>query len=256
MNRKNMKRLQAISHRESPARDQLNREFLTNLKAKLAERKYRADLEIVTAAKNTTGTFKAEVPYNPELGHPSENDLLTLVAQNYPTHEIDWELVQVDPEEGIVTLMLEPSVEMVPVESVKAIPPEFVAIGTGIYKRAADNTGNVHEIWTLKKSDEGLALYRNQDDLEITAEEEGFKAGDVVMVEGHGPGRIKRFDENGAVAFVQIGNKVHLVAQMDLKPYALDKEREKLRKYYEVAIGDKAYAEALVKDYGDIKKKK
>ena len=253
MNRKQMKRLQAISHNESPARTQLNEEFLTNLKSKLAERKYRADLEMVTAAKNTTGAFKAEVAYNAELGHPSENDLLTLVAQAYPTHEIDWELVQVDPEEGVISLMLEPSVEMVPVESVKAIPPEFVAIGTGLYKRAADNTGKVQEIWTLKKSDDGLALYRNPNDIEVTADEEGFKAGDVVTVEGHGPGRIKRFDDLGN-AFVQVGNKQHLVAQMDMKPYSVDKEKTKLEKYYSQVYGPD-FAGKMVEDFSTRKKK-
>ena len=76
MTKKEMKRLQAISHNESPARTQLNNEFLTNLKSKLAERKYRADLELVTASKNTTSAFKAEIAYNAELGHPPENDLL------------------------------------------------------------------------------------------------------------------------------------------------------------------------------------
>jgi len=250
MTKKEMKRLQAISHNESPAKTQLNNEFLSNLKTKLAERKYRADLEMVTASKDTTSTFKADVAYNPELGHPSENDLLTLVAQNYPTHEIDWELVQVDPEEGIISLMLEPSVEVVPVTSVKAIPPEFVAIGTGIYKRAADNTGKVQEIWTLKKSDDGLALYRNQDDLEITADEEGFKAGDVVMTE-YGPGRIKRFDND--LAFVQVGNKQHLVAAMDLKPYSVEKEKTKLTTYYEELYG-KEFAEGMTKDFTTRKK--
>lgn len=254
MNKKQMKRLQAISHRESPARTKLNTEFLSNLKSKLAERKYRADLSFVTAAKDTTGTFKAEIPYNPELGHPSENDLMTLVAQNYPTHEIDWELIQVDPEEGVISLMLEPSVEMVPVESVRAIPPEFVAIGTGLYKRAADNSGNVQEIWTLKKNDNGLALYRNQDDIEVTAEEDGFKAGDVVMVEGHGPGRIKRFDEMGN-AFVTVGNKVHLVAAMDMQPFDITREKTKLTKYYEEIYG-KDFAEALTREYGDARKNK
>lgn len=253
MNKKEMKRLQAISHRESPARTQLNNEFLTNLKAKLAERKYRADLQMVTASQDTTATFKADVAYNPELGHPSENDLLTLVAQNYPTHEIDWELVQVDPEEGIISLMLEPSVEVVPVTSVRAIPPEFVAIGTGIYKRAADSTGNVQEIWTLKKNDEGLALYRNQNDIEVTAEEEGFKAGDVVMVEGHGPGRIKRFDPENNLAFVQVGNRQHLVAAMDLKPYSMEKEKTKLKTYYESIYGPE-FAEKMVTDFSTRKK--
>ena len=255
MKKEQMKRLQSISHRESPARSKLNTEFLSDLKAKLAERKYRADLYFLTAAKETTGSFKAEIAYNPELGHPPENDLLTLVADAYPTHEIDWELITVDPEEGVISLMLEPSVEMVPVESVRAIPPEFVAIGTGLYKRAADQSGNVQEIWTLKKSDDGLALYRNQDDLEITAEEEGFKAGDVVMVDGHGPGRIKRFDQDGAVAFVQIGNRQHLVAAMDLKPYSVEKEKQKLKKYYEIAWGSPEMAEGVTKEYGDRRKK-
>jgi len=252
MNRNEIKRVQAMSHRESPAKTMLKNEFISNLKAKLGERKYRADLNFMTAAKNTTSSFKAEIAYNTELGHPSENDILTLVAQNYPTHEIDWDLIQVDSDEGIVSLMLEPSVEVVPVTSVKSIPPEFVAIGTGIYKRAVDQTGNVQEIWTLKKNDGGLALYRSPNDLEITAEEEGFKAGDVVELEEFGPGRIKRFDENGN-AFVQVGNRLHIVAQMDLQQYSVDKEKTKLEKYYSELYGPE-FSKGMVQDFSTNKK--
>ena len=74
------------------------------------------------------------------------------------------------------------------------------------------------------------------------------------MVEGHGPGRIKRFDENGSVAFVQVGNKQHLVAQMDLKPYSMDKEKTKLEKYYSAVYGPD-FAAKMVEDFSSRKKK-
>lgn len=254
MDRKRMKQLQALSHRLNRNQTDLAQEFMDMLKTKLAERKYRADLNFVTAAKNTQGSFNAEIRYNPELGYPDEQDLLTLVAQNAPDHDINWELVDVDEGSGLVTLFLEPSVEVLPVTSVKAIPSEFVAIGTGIYKRAADNTGKVHEIWTLKKGEDGLALYRSQHDLEVTADDDGgFKAGDIVFTEEYGPGRIQRFDDLGN-AFVTVGNKTHLVAAMDLKKYDKSKEESALRDYFAQAYGDPSFADALVKNYGDTKK--
>lgn len=245
MDRKRMKRLQAISHRVNRGRNEMQKEFLTGLKKKLAERKYRADLILVTAAKDTTGTFHAELKFNPQLGHPDENDLLTMVAQSYPTHQIDWELVDVNPEAGIITLVLEPNVEVVPVASMQGIPPEFTAIGTGIYKRAADASGKVNELWTLKKGEDGLALYRSQDDLEIVAEEGGFAAGDVVNTP-YGPGRIQRFDDLGN-AFVQVGSEKHLISAAEMTPYSVDKEKSKLEDYYAEAYGDREFAKGLVK---------
>jgi hypothetical protein len=250
MDRKNLKRLQTISHRLNRDRTELHTEFITTLKKKLAERKHRADLSLVTASRETAGTFNTSVKFNPDLGHPSETDLLTLVAQAYPTHEIDWELVNVDPAAGIVTLVLEPSVEVVPVASINEIPPEFVSLGTGMYKRAADASGKVNEIWSLKKNENGLGLYRNQDDLEIVADEDGgFKAGDVVNTP-HGPGKIQRFDELGN-AFVQIGSQKRLISASEMTPYDVDKERKSLENYYAEAYGDREFAKSLTKKVDD-----
>lgn len=241
-----MKRLQAISHRTHQTHTDLAKEFLITLKAKLARRKYRADLSLVTAAKHTEGSFSAEVKYNSQLGHPSEEDLLTLVAQSYPMHEINWELIDVDSGAGIVTMMLEPSVEVIPVKDLASIPPEFTAIGTGLYKRATDTTGKVNEIWSLKKTTNGLSLFRSNDDLEVTAEDEsGFKSGDVVKTP-NGVGLIKRMDDLGN-AFVQIGNKMHLIGASDLEKYDVDKDRKKLEDYYSQVYGPE-FAKELVKD--------
>lgn len=242
-----MKRLQAISHRTHQTHTDLAKEFLLTLKAKLARRKYRADLSLVTAAKSTEGSFSAEVKYNAMLGHPSEDDLLTLVAQSYPTHEINWELIDVDSGAGIVTMMLDPAVEVVPVKDLKSIPPEFTPIGTALYKRASDTTGKVNEIWKLTKTNNGLALFRNNDDIEVTAEEDtGFKSGDVVKTP-NGVGIIKRMDELDN-AFVQIGNNMHLIGASDLEKYDVDKDRTLLQKYYEQLYG-KEFADQLVKSF-------
>lgn len=247
MDKKMSQKLVALSSKTGQAREDLRDEILRSVKNKLAARKYRADLSIMTAAKSTAGKFSAEIRFNPRLGHPSEQDILTLVAQNYPTHQVDWQLIDVDQNSGIVTLMLEPSVEVIPIESMKAIPPEFSPIGTAMYKRAADASGKVNEIWQLKRTDEGLALFRSPNDLEITAEDEGgFKAGDVVNTP-YGPGRVERFDDTGDCCYVLIGNKRRLVAASDLKKYDVDKERKKLEEYYAMAYGDADFASSLVK---------
>lgn len=240
------KRLKMMSQRVNRDRTDAAKEFLSTLKKQLGERKYRADLQLVTASKSTRGRFSAEIRFNPQLGHPAEKDVITLVAQSYPSHDIDWEVLEVDTANGIVSLMLEPSVEVMPVESVKSIPAEFVSIGTGLYKRARDASGKVNEIWTLKKGEGGLALYRNPNDLEVTAEDEsGFRAGDVVNTP-YGVGRIQRFDDLGN-AFVQVGTKQRLVGAVDLQKYDIDKERSKLKDYYAEAYGDPSFADALVK---------
>jgi hypothetical protein len=179
---------------------------------------------------------------------------MALVAQSYPTHEIDWELVEVDSDLGVVLLTLQPSTEVVPISSISEIPPEFKSIGTGLYKRAADATGNVQEIWTLKRGDDGLVLYRNNDDVEIEAKEDGFKAGDVANTP-YGPGRILRFDEMGN-AFVQVGNKKRLVAAKELGIYSIEKEKKKLTDYYSEAYGDPEFAKALTERYDTRKKTK
>jgi len=247
MDRAKIKRLQAISHRLHRDRTSVATDFVTGLKAALAKRGYRADLQISTEAKSTISRFSAAVPFDTQLGHPSEEDLMTLVAQAYPTHEIDWDLVEVDSDNGIVLLQLQPSTEVVPVHSISEIPPEFKSIGTGLYKRAADASGNVHEIWTLKRGDDGLVLYRTNDDVEIEAAEDTFKAGDVANTP-YGPGRILRFDDKGN-AFVQVGNKKRFVAGNELGIYSIEKEKKKLTDYYSEAYGDPEFAKALTEKY-------
>jgi hypothetical protein len=132
------------------------------------------------------------------------------------------------------------------------IPPEFVAIGTGIYKRAVDST--VNEIWTLKRSEDGLLLYRNNDDIEVKADEGDLKAGDIANTP-YGPGRILRFDDYGN-AFVQIGNQKRLVAGKELGMYSVEKEKKLLTDYYSEAYGDADFASALTKDYTTRKENK
>lgn len=253
MDRKRMRQLQSISHRTHQTKGEIQKEFVTSLAKKLAERKHRADLSLATTAKSTEGSFSAEVKYNSALGHPSEKDLMTLTAQSYPDHEINWELIDVDSDSGVITMMLEPSVEVIPVKDVKSIPPEFTSIGTAMYKRAADSSGKVNEIWTLKKTSDGLALFRSNDDLEVTAEDEsGFKAGDVVNTP-NGVGLIKRMDDLGN-AFVQIGNKMHLVGASDLERYDTKKDLSMLQTYYEKLYGPE-FSRALTRSFEEITKK-
>jgi hypothetical protein len=250
MDRKIMKRLQKIGQRVNMDQTEVASEFISTLKQTLAKRGYRADLSLTTDARSTAGHFCASVRFDKELGYPSDKDLMTLVAQSYPQHEIDWELAQVDPDMGIVVLNLEPSVECVPVKDINSIPPDFKSIGAGLYKRAADTTGKVHEIWTLSKGDEGLVLYKNNKDLDIQAEEEGFKAGDVVMTADGRCGRIIKFDDFNN-AFVQIGKQKQLVAATELQKYSIEDEKKKLTDFYTQIYGPD-FASALTNSYGDM----
>lgn len=250
-----LKRLQKISHRVNSDKSEVANKFLTGLKRHLASRGYRADLSITTTAKSIKGSFSAFVPFDAQLGNPSEEDLTSLVAQEYPTHEIDWRLVEVEQNDdgrGVVYMQLQPSVEIIPVSAINEIPPEFQPIGAGIYKRAVDS--KVSEIWTLRKGDDGLVLSRNNDDLEVTADKNELRAGDVADTP-YGPGKILKFDEYGN-ALVLVGNKRHLVAGKELGMYSIDREKKKLEDYYTQAYGDSAFAADLVKDYTERKKSK
>lgn len=259
MNRKNLgnlkdlQRLHACNHRQDVMETRVSQDIMKGLRAHLEKRGYRADLKLVTASKNTEGSFHAEVKFRADLGFPAEQDLMAIVAQSYPQHQIEWETAEVDANAGIVLLNLNQSVECVPISSMKEIPSEFVSIGAGIYKRAADTTGQVMEIWKLKKDDAGsLALYRNHDDVEVTASDEEFRAGDVVNTP-YGCGKITRFDDLGN-AFVQIGNKMHLVAADEVQDYDINKERKALTDYYAQAVGDTDFANALTRSTEQILK--
>jgi hypothetical protein len=251
MQNKKMRKLQQIAHRNNVDKTELANEFLSTLKNKLAKRGYRADLALSTDAKSTAGTFQAMIAFDVNLGHPSERDIITIVAKNYPKHEIDWELAEVDSDAGIVALSLKRSTECIPIKNLQEIPPEFVAIGSGLYKRAVDST--VNEIWTLRRGEDGLILYRNHDDVEVKADDNQWKAGDVVKT-SHGIGKIIRFTEDGN-AFVQVGNNKHLVAGFELEPYKIEDEKKKIEDYYAQAYGDSEFARALVKDYDTVEDK-
>lgn len=244
MSKIDLKRLQSISHRTNPNQTEVAKQFVHGLRAALAKRGYRADLSIATDARSTMGKFTASVAFNPELGHPSEDDLVTLVAQSYPAHEIDWEMVEVDSDQGTVVMMLQPAQEVIPVSSMASIPAEFKSIGTGLYKRAVDST--VSEIWTLKKTDDGLALYRSPDDIEVQAEDNQIKAGDVVNTP-YGPGKVVRLDEVGN-AYCLVGSRKHLIALKDLGVFDINKEKGKLKEYYAQIYGDQ-FAQDLVDSY-------
>jgi hypothetical protein len=235
MARNRVRELQSMSHKSKES--SLKKEFLRDLKKKLAVRKYRADLKLIT--------FDAVVKFNPALGYPSEEDLMSITGQAYPKHQIDWELVDVAENNGTVALVLEPAIEVIPIKSLKEIPAEFVSLGAGIYKKAANAAGNITEIWKLKKDEDGYVLYRSEDDFEVEADrEDNFKAGDVVMTD-FGPGKIKKFDDFGN-AIVQVGSKKHLVAASDLKDYSQDADRKNLQDYFTQAYGDPTFSKALV----------
>jgi hypothetical protein len=250
MKNSKLSKIKQMSRLVNKDKTEMAHDFVSTIQKKLAERKYRADLLLITGAKCTTGTFSAQVKFSAPLGYPAENDIIAIVAQNYPQHQVCWELVQVDPDAGIVSLTLEPSVEIIPVESLTKIPPEFTPIGSALFKRSANKAGTINEIWTLKKdSDGGLSLYRSQDDLEITADDDGgFKKGDVVDTP-QGPGIIQSFDSLNN-AYVKIGSEIRLIGSVDLKSFDISKEKTKLYDYYAQVYGPE-FAKELTSDFGE-----
>ena len=152
-----------------------------------------------------------------------------------------------DPELGSIRLVLEPSKEVVPVKGFKDIPPEFKAIGTGLFSRKADINGDVLEIWELKKDESGYALYRRQDDTEILATDKTeYVAGDVVSTP-EGPGKFVKYDEMGN-AIVEVAGRRRMVAADSMFDYDINKEKQKLYQYYAEVYGEE-FAKQLVDDY-------
>lgn len=251
MDRKLAEKMVALSQKVNKDQTDLTKQTLSAVKKHLQARGYRADLEFVTRSHKTAGMrFQAEIKFDSELGYPTEKDVMAVTAQAAPDHDIEWESVDVDTDLGIVYLNLEPSVEMIPVANINSIPGEFISVGAGLYKRAADASDSMMEIWSLQKTDNGLALFRN-DDIDVQADEQddGFKAGDVVDTP-NGPGLIKRLDDLGN-AFVQIGRTLRLVGAADMEKYNINKEKQKLVDYYTRVYGNPDFGRALVEEYGD-----
>ena len=246
-----VERMRSISHNVNKGEGLLKQEFLGSLKMYLDKKGYRADLCLISRHRPVANqAFPVEVKYNPQFEFPPEKDLMALVAEKYDGYEIDWETARVDTTDGLVNINLRPAVEIIPIANIKEIPPEFIARGTGIFNRKASASGDVMEIWELRKSGDNLALVRKMDDLEVTATEEPeFKAGDPVETP-EGVGRILRFDELGN-AFVQIGDKKRLVAAEEMKPYRVEDEKTKLVQYFTEAYGDADFAKALVEEHGE-----
>ena len=227
----------------------LDKSVLSAIDAAMKNRAYRADLAIASSAKYGESGVSVNIRYHTDIGHPSEKDLMAVVADTYQGYGIDWDTALVDSVTGTIVLNLEPSVESIPLGSIQDIPPEFVSIGSGCFKRSADASGDVLEVWNLKKTDDGLALIRAMEDMEVTAEDESaeLKAGMLVDTP-HGPGKILRFDDAGN-AFVQVGSKTRLVAKDSVKEYNRSTDKKKLQEFYSQIYGPE-FAKSLVEDYG------
>ena len=249
MDYKDIQRLKALNQNKHKTDERMKTEFIGTLQRHLASKGHRADLVLIANVKDASRSFKVQVKYNTALGHPTEKDLMSIASKHFADKNINWDSVSSDTEAGIITLLLEPSTEIVPLKSINEIPPEFTSIGTCIYKRAADASGTVNEIWELGKTDHGLALVRKNDDLEILAEDEDkFKKGDVADTP-YGPGVIQRFDDLGN-AVVLVGSKNKLVAQKDLLPYSTEKEKQRLLDYYTQIYG-KEFAQDMLEKYSE-----
>lgn len=222
--------------------------FISELKAGLAVRQHRADLQL-RCSVDPVGNFPVIVKYAEIMGYPTQKDLATIVGQSFPGHEINWKLVDVDDASQTITLMLSPSEEVVNVASVQDIPKDFESIGACLYKRAENTEKSIYGIWTLKDIDGNLALIRNKDEYEVIAANDvdvGFKKGDVVSTP-YGLGLFQRYDEIGN-GFVQCGTVIHLVAKDGIKGYDQSKEKTKLYDFFAQIYGPDL-AKGLVEDY-------
>ena len=228
---------------EKELKQKMRNDFFNELKDHLAKVGYRADLHIVGSKKTGENKYTVKVKFDNKLGYPQDKDLMSLVAQSYDDYEIEWQSVEVD-NEGEIYFDVVPEVEVIPLSDISKIPPEFVNVGTGIYKRASDEEKTVFEIWELRKGqDAQLALYKKNDDLEVTSEKEQFRTGDFVKTP-YGVGKIDQFDEVGN-ALVQIGDLKKMVAASDLFNYKIENEKKKLYEYYKEIYGEE-YAKDLV----------
>jgi len=252
MDWKDIEKLNAYGHGVKAKSEKTHQEFISVVSEVLAKRGHRADL-VVTANTKMGDITNVEIRYKTNLGYPTEKDLMSLVAKHFAGKEIDWDTVTVDTDAGTISLNLVNSTEMIPIKNVASIPKGFTPIGTALYRRALDPNNDVYEIWSLRKDDDGnLALFRNHDDVEITADkdEHKFIAGDVVDTP-YGPGKIVRFDDLGN-AIVLVGSKKRLVAAEEIKPYNIEREKQKLIDYYAQAYGDPNFAKALVEKYSEV----
>lgn len=248
-----MQSIKNLTNSHERAKNEWGNDFLKNLKVRLSSKGYRSDLKVF--CKNASkGDFEITVKYDNVLGYPTQKDLIGLVANKFPTHDINWDLVDVNDNTNIITMMLSPSKEIVPVESINKIPEEFQYVGTNIYKRASDKHNEIFEIWSLTTANDGsMALIRNKGDFEVLSNDfNKFKKGDTVNTP-YGLGLFQRYDDLGN-GFVQVGNRVHLVAKDELKPYNQDKELTKIKDYYTQVYGPE-FAKELTEDYSDQPKK-
>jgi hypothetical protein len=248
-----MQAIKNITNSYERAKNEWGNEFLFNLKNKFAANGFRSDLKLLYK-KATTSDFEVHVKYDKYLGYPTEKDLIGIVSKNFPGHEINWQLISVDDTSNVVTLMLSPSQETILIENVDTIPSEFISCGSCVYKRASQNNTNIFEIWNLKTADDGsLLLIRNKSDFEILSTKDllAFKKGDVIDTP-YGLGIFQKYDEVGN-GFVQVGNRTHLIAKDEMKPYDQEQEKTKLYDYYAQLYGAE-FAEELIKDYTTEKK--
>lgn len=206
---------------------------------------YRQDLHMVVDGSQKDCVVTAEVKFNSQLGFPSEEDLMALVATNMPNYQLDWETVEADTDANSLNLTLKRSAEVLPLNSIKDIPAEFTSIGTGIFRRSVTASGKVYEIWDLVRDDDGLSLQRRSSDSDVIDGDDILEG--AVVETPYGVGRVASIDEENCTAVVQIGKYKRIVAQDEIKEYDQNKDRKKLIEYYTSVYG-KEYAELLLRD--------
>ena len=236
----------------SKKKEAMKKQFVDTLRSFMERKGYRADLVVVSNQKTSERNVSVEIKYNTEFDFPADKDLMALIATTYPDYEVDWATAVVDDEAGTIAINLRPTREIIPIKGYKDIPSDFEPQGTGIFHRKADATGNVAEVWELRKgADGGLALVRKMDDMQVLkGEEDSIKVNDAVRTP-EGVGRVESFDEVGN-AYVRIGNQKRLMAAEDLAKYDTNKDKQTLFEYFKQVYGDE-FAKALcMEEFGDV----
>lgn len=215
--------------------------FLRNLKNKIAARGHRPDIYLVSS--KVEGTEQViEVGFHPHVGKPNEQELRAFVERNYPQTKINWKTLQ-DTGNNRLRFSIVSDAEVIPVSSVDRIPPAFTPIGTGIYKRASDES-----VWHLRKEGEDLILVRQYED----TPPDDLKVGTPVLT-SLGEGVI--VDKSASSIDVKFNSgEIRTFAPKDVFAlYDRRKEKKLLEEYYEKAFANKEFAKSLVMDYGRAK---
>jgi len=246
--------------------------FFAGLAAGMRKRGHRTDLKIGSAPYRYDGGEYVDIKFVPELDVPPAAHLTAFLAHELPSKEIVWANIE-RTANNCLRVGIQTKEERIPLRSSTSVPPGFVRIGTGLFRKSG---GDDHRIWALEKDDSGAyALVRKETEsvepisVEVVdsrpKEAARLKVGAKVRTP-EGTGHLVSYDRRGNPIVDLDGHRfVFRTAQVipvhpgkdpgfppdqseEPRGYSQEKEESYLVDYYTQAFGDRAYAEALVKE--------